>query len=343
MPVTQKQIASELGISHQLVSFALNGNGNVASKTRDEIRATAERMGYRRNEFARAMVTGKNSTLGFLSYETDQSEHLMHALSGAIGAANEQQLFIKAMHYRDLDDIRGVLQRCLEWRVAGLLVMNLTDDAMDCLQHEVKQLNIPLAFIENQPSQPADVWVRSDDYSGLAQVLDHLVGLGHREIGFFNANPENRLSEKREKHFRRLMNLANLTVNEDWIVNGHWNWDSEITEKAAQQLVKANPRPTAVVCVGDPFAMILIRAAQNAGLKLPEDLSVTGFADFFLSGLTNPALTTVDQSFRTLGRAAVEQLRSFISASPNGTTDNYNQLLPTQLIVRASTAPLQND
>ncbi|BCM88520.1 catabolite control protein A [Abditibacteriota bacterium] len=339
MAVTQKQIAHELGISHQLVSFALNGNGNVAPKTRDEIVATAERLGYRRNELARAMVTGKSSALGFLSFESDQSDHLMRVLSGAIDAANEHQLFIKAMHYRELSDIRGVLERCLEWRVAGLMVMNLTDEAVETLEHEVKQLDMPVAFIENPPSHPADVWVRSDDYHGLQQIIEHLTALGHREIAFFNGNAESRLSEKRETHFRRVMECAGLFVNEAWLVRGSWGLESPLNEEAAQKLLAFQPRPTAVVCSGDPLAMILIREAQNAGLKLPQELSVTGFADFYLAGLSNPALTTVDQSFRVMGRVAVEQLLSCISATPVPNGQRWNQLLPTRLIVRASTAP----
>ena len=339
MAITQKQIAQELGVSHQLVSFALNGNSNVAEKTRQEIVTAAERMGYRRNELARAMVTGKSSTLGFLSHETDQSDHLMRVLSGAIDAANEHGYFIRAMHQRDASDIREVLERCIEWKVGGLMVMNLLDESMDCLEIEAKRLKIPVAFIENPPSQSTDIWVHSDDYDGLRQVIEHLTALGHSRIGFLNGNVNSRLSKKRESHFRRLMELAHLPVDEAWMVHGSWSLEADKIGVAAQELLNDNPRPTAVVCAGDPLAMVMMRVAQNAGLKLPQELSVTGFADFFLSSLANPALTTVDQSFRAMGRRATENLIAFTTSSEEWPLDEERQLMPTRLIVRASTAP----
>ena len=128
------------------------------------------------------------------------------------------------------------------------------------------------------------MWVHSDDYGGLRQVIEHLVELGHQKIAFFNGNPESRLSKKRDGYFLSLMNAAGLPVNEAWMVHGHWSWSSPDIEVAAQKLLKANPLPTAVICVGAPFAMVMIRAAQNAGLKLPEQMSITGFADFFYPG-----------------------------------------------------------
>jgi DNA-binding LacI/PurR family transcriptional regulator len=323
-----------------LVSFALNGVGNVAEKTRQEIVTTAERMGYRRNEIARAMVTGKSSTLGFLSHEIDQSDHLMRVLSGAIDAANENGYFIRAMHHGDMaGDIRRVLERCIDWRIGGLMVMNLLDEAMDEVEIEAKRLGIPLAFVENEPSHLADIWVRSNDYDGLRQVMEHLIGLGHSKIAFLNGDGTSRLAEKRQAHFCRLMEVSGLPISEAWIVNGSWSADPTCSEEAARKLLLATPRPTAVVCAGDPFAMVMIRAAQNAGLKLPEELSVTGFANFYLSELTNPALTTVDQSFRAMGRRATENLIALTAPADGVTLDKERQLMPTRLIVRASTAP----
>ncbi|BCM88306.1 HTH-type transcriptional regulator DegA [Abditibacteriota bacterium] len=339
MAITQKQIAQELGVSHQLVSFALNGSGNVAEKTRQEIVTAAERLGYRRNELARAMVTGKSSTLGFLSYEIDESDHMMRVLAGAIDAANEHGYFIRAMHYSKLSDIRKVFERCLEWKVAGLMVMNLMDEGIKCVEREANRFGIPVAFVDNQPFSSADIWVRSDDYNGLRQVIEHLVALGHEKIAFFNGDACSRLSNNRETHFRRLMDLAGLHVEEEWFVYGSWKGDTKKIEAAAQEFLALRPRPTAVVCTGDPFAMVILRAAQKAGLKLPEQLSVTGYANFFLSELANPALTTVDQPFRVMGRTATENLIALTTSDQTLPLDKDDQLLPTRLIVRDSTAP----
>ncbi len=339
MAVTQKQIAQELGVSHQLVSFALNGSGNVSEATRQEIVTAAQRMGYRRNELARAMVTGKSSTLGFLTHQDDQTEHFMKTLTGAIDAANGHGYFIKAMHNIGASDIRGILERCLEWQLAGLLVMNLMDDALEQAQIESERLQFPIVFIENTPAMPADVWVRSDDYDGLRQVISHLKKLGHTKIAFLNGNAQSRLSIKRDDHFRRLMDLFGLELREEWIACGHWLGDPELIEPAARSLLMGRERPTAVVCAGDPLAMVMIRVAQQMGLKLPEELSITGFANFFLSSLTNPSLTTVDQSFRVMGQVAVENLIALTNGSSLSPSEKENHLLPTQLIVRESTVP----
>jgi DNA-binding LacI/PurR family transcriptional regulator len=100
MHITQKEIADRLGVSRQLVTHALNGVGTISEQKRREVLEAAEAMGYRRNELARAMVTGKSSTLGVLSHETDQSDHLMRALSEAQSTTANENATSSAMTIR---------------------------------------------------------------------------------------------------------------------------------------------------------------------------------------------------------------------------------------------------
>ena len=336
MPVTQKQIAQELGISHQLVSFALNGSGNVAPKTREEIVATAARLGYRPNELARTMVTGKSRVLGLVRGE--QTEHGGWMLAGAIEAANELGYMSKILFTPHNEVPSQAIDHFSDWRLAALIAVSMNPQALNYLCEKSKDRQIPLAIVDNVPSDFRGVYATSDEHQGICQVVEHLVAQGHRDIGFLGGEPQSAPSMNREAAFRAVLASFDLTVREPWILQSHW-YRMPLIEAAVQAFLSGE-MPTAIVCAGDPLAMAMIRGARAAGMQVPQQLSVTGFANFDLSAFADPPLTTVEQSFAQMGRLAVQSL---IARLEDQSTDEFSedsqQKIPTRLIVRGSTAP----
>ena len=336
MPVTQKQIAHELGISHQLVSFALNGSGNVAPKTREEIVATAARLGYRPNELARTMATGKSRVLGLVRGE--QTEHGGWILAGAIEAANELGYMSKILFTPHNEVPSQVFDHFIEWRLAALIAVSMNPQTLNYLCEKSKERQIPLAIIDNVPHDFHGVYATSDEYQGIHQVVEHLVAQGHHDIGFLGGEPQTASSINREAAFRAVVAGFGLPVRESWILQSDW-YQMPLIEAAVQSFLSGE-MPTAIVCAGDPLAMAMIRGARAAGVQVPQQLSVTGFANFDLSAFADPPLTTVEQSFAQMGRLAVQSLIARLEdQSTTEFSEDSQQKIPTRLIVRGSTAP----
>lgn len=339
--VTMNDIAARVGVSQATVSYVLNDRSTgikVREETRRRILDVAAEMGYRRNDLARAMVTGKTFVFGFLTRNPSE-EGASRIMVGAHEEASRNGYLIKLIHVPYGDDFRPFIERAMEQRPAGVLVQNLSLDALECLHSEVSRFNIPVALMDDPP--PADWGARvvSDDAAGARAAVEHLCALGHRRIAFVSAQYASTLSLARAAIFRQEMQRAGLPVTDDDILYTDWRKGDVIEREVGALLTRPGPRPTALLCAGDMIAMVAQRAARLAGMTLPRDLSVVGFADFVMATYADPPLTTVAQPFEEIGRVAVRRLLEFQTGSEpaSGTFE-----VPTQLVVRLSTvAPPQ--
>lgn len=350
--VTMEDVAARAGVSQATVSFVLGGGGDrlkISAQTQERVLEAARELGYRRNQLARAMVTGKSRIVGVLTVPYS-GENIVKILTGAVEACSQNEYLLKVMHlsYQGVDD--DTITRCLEWRLAGALIVGLGEEAHKRL-HEALQANkIPVAVVDNVPPVHWGVRIRSDDAQGIRQVVSHLTRLGHRRIAFVGGLPGT-LSAWREQSFRAALTESGCFAPEHWIRNSSWS-DQAVMEAEMRALFRescGNP-PTAIVCSADTIALVALRIARSLGLRLPEDISVTGYSNGALSAFVDPPLTTVDQSFQEMGHAAAMQVIGFAerhdagsdharAAPPEEIAVSREILLPTQLIERASTAP----
>lgn len=340
-PVSLKEIAAAVGCSPRVAAAVLNpGNSNirVGEATQQRIIATASEMGYRANGLAQAMATGKSRVLG-VTMESGPIEHRGWMLSGAIEAAALQGYFIKVLSFRDMPT--EVIRHCLDWRLAGLLSLALSGEHNHYLIPRAKDVNLPLAILDNSPAGFEGLSVSSDEMQGIRQVVEHLVELGHRDIGFFGAEEQSPISQHRASCFRIVIQEMGLSLRESWVIYSDW-FQLHIIDPEVSALLKG-PRPTAIVCAGDPLAIRVIAGAHAIGLRVPEDLSVTGYANFFMSDMLDPPLTTIEQSFSQMGRVGVENMITFLENDSNSNDPTTCKArIPTRLIVRGSTAPPPN-
>lgn len=337
-PVSLKEIAAVAGCSPRVAAAVLNpGNSNirVGEATQQRILATASELGYRPNGLAQAMATGKSQVLGVL-VEAELIEHRALMLSGAIEAAALHGYLLKVLSFRGLPT--EVIRLSLDWRLAGLLALSLRSDQSEYLIDKTKEFNIPLAILDDTPSSYKGMSVSSDGMQGVRQAVEHLVNQGHRDIAFLGADAQSWVSEHRATYFRIVLQELGIVVREHWIAQSDWS-DLDIITAAVKSLLES-PRPTAIVCAGDPLALRVIAGARALRINVPEQLSVTGFANFDLSAFFDPPLTTIEQSFPEMGRVGVEKMISFLENRNNdGPVVQMKTQIPTQLVVRGSTAP----
>ncbi|MBW3636458.1 MAG: LacI family transcriptional regulator [Armatimonadetes bacterium] len=339
-----KDIAAKTGLARTTVSYVLNGRTDgvrIPEQTRQRILDVASEMGYRRNELARAMVTGKHRLLGFLTTQpTQEAEFKSRILSGAVEEATEQGYGIKVIYLPTEMMSPDALEQCIEWRLAGLLALVPHPSVLSALHSDlVEGGDMKVAVVEGADPHPGALNVCSDDAYGIGLALDHLIDLGHRHIGFLSSREGDDVGTVRETHFRDLCRQKGLPLPPAFIDYGDWQ-DLEANRSATLRLLGLSPRPTALICSGDPAAMVAISTARSMGLKTPQDVSVIGFGDYSLSPFSDPPLTTIAQPFREVGRAAV---RSLLERIEDPSREYGGQpcsiLLPPTLVVRDSTSP----
>ena len=336
--ITISDVAAKAGVSRATVSYVLNGRDTsvrISDLTRQKVMETATEMGYRRNELARAMTTGKNRMLGFWVMQSNR-EPVVRVLSGAMKEADEHGYFIKMLGFDNGSLDARTLERCVEWRLSGIIAIHAPAATIEKLFPQIVQTGIPLVTVDSQQSAAGCLNISANSEDGMRAAVAHLAELGHKRIAFLGGfrEEEDSISGARERAYRAEMKERGL-FQHCQVEVGDWraefsDWEQGTTACAVRRLLGAPNRPTAIACASDHMAMIAVRVASECGLSVPRDLSLSGFDDVAVATLYNPPLTTVSQPFELLGRAAVRSLL---------TPDGPEPLLPAHLIVRGSTAP----
>jgi len=195
---------------------------------------------------------------------------------------------------------------------------------------------IPLAFATGRPN-PAVSSVRIDDFAGALAMTQHLIGLGHTDIGFIKGDPQHTPTELRLEGFLAAMSAAGLKVRPDRLVEGKFTYRSGLA--AARRLLQREDRPTAIFASNDDMAAAAMAVAHGQHLEVPKDLSICGFDDTPVATIIWPQLTTVHQPVVAMGRAAVEILCDLVRAQRTGLKPQpVQKLMPFELVERDSTA-----
>jgi LacI family transcriptional regulator len=339
MPITQKEIAQKMGVSRQAVNFALTGGGNVSEAMRQEIQQVAVEMGYRRNSLASSMATGKYQTVGFIKHHTDENTNFH--LSGVLTAANERGYSVKVVVIDHNDKARFVA-RCVELRLSGIVAVHLPPDFQQLLLAELNRNGIPLVVLDNSFPQPYGIRVMGDDHLGMQKGVEHLFGLGHRQIVLLNADRSSGAAMAREQGYRDAMQQLGLPLPCEPLHSTYV--DDALTADLTRQLFEiGGVRPTAVACATDLMAMVVCRTLRRLGLRVPQDVSVVGYDDIEAAPRVDPPLTTIRQPFEEMGKVAGDLLLDSLNegfAAYSGCL--IERFLQPQLIVRESTGPVSH-
>lgn len=342
--IRMKDIAQKANVSRPTVSLVLNGkSGNVriSEETKKRIFDAAEKLGYCKNEIARSMITGKTYFIGFLSDQID-IEYIAKNLNGVIEESQRHGYLVKIFPMPAVNDaFEQCVKNMIGQRPAGIICRSLEYEKQKIIKRECEKFNIPVALIGSVKRENWGIRVLTDDAAGAGEAAKYLIRIGHSKI-LCVTNPKGmRFSDERYKGFVEEAKKSGIKVQK--INVPEKDSDYKKLEKELIQIFKSPKRPTAIFCVTDELAMIALRAAGKSGLKVPDDLSVIGFADMRLAALANPPLTTVAEPFGEVGIIAARELIKEINApSKNSFISPKNIELRVNMILRESTAPLKN-
>ncbi|MDD5707721.1 MAG: LacI family DNA-binding transcriptional regulator [Kiritimatiellae bacterium] len=343
---TTKQIAEALGLSRPTVSFVLNGRCpkgvRIPDSTRQRILAAAREMGYQPNALARAMVTGRTRVIGFLGMMG--AEYTTRMLRGVLECAQRHDYLVKVlMTSGDSED--KALHRAVQQRLAGVVSIHADEAFLAQADIELRRQAIPLAVVDHTTlnlgkRRLACIRVVSDDEAGVRNAVRHLTELGHSRIAYLSVADAHMNTgwAARESGFRKAVRRHGLSGRV--IVAPDTKKTDAHARPLLADLLRSRMRPTAIVCASDYLAAWALRIACEAGLRVPGDISVVGFADQELARYVYPALTTVAQPFELMGMKVAECLLDAVERRIEDARNVKPMLLPTRLVVRESTGPV---
>jgi LacI family transcriptional regulator len=245
-------------------------------------------------------------------------------------ATHGYDLMVSTMHMRERTTrhIEGLFNGFAE----GLIV--LLAGGFGRYLGEVEARRFPVVLIDHDPVSNVSI-VKADNDAGTREAVRHLSKLGHDRIGFITGNLKVASARERLEAFQAKVVELGLDAQPDLIVDGDFTLDSGAS--AAHQLLGLDSPPTALLASSDTEAFGVMQVAREMGISIPEDLSLVGFDDIPEASYVTPTLTTVRQPMREMGVLAAEMLMSIVEEGQGQTS---TVLLPTQLVVRATTGPL---
>ncbi len=323
-------VARLAGVSHQTVSRVINAHPNVAEATRRRVEEAIAELGYRRNIAARTLVTRHSNTIGVITGVSVEWGPAM-ALVGVERAARDAGFFVSVAGLRTMEPggVRDVVGHFTDQGVEGIVV--IAPEAAMAHMAEPFVTDVPVVMVAAGARPAPGVQITSvDQHRGACMATGHLADLGHTRIGHI-AGPEpwfdaiERVRGWRDELHRRHLRPGPL-LRGDWTAaSGH---------KLGQQLVRRGNPPTGMFVANDLMAIGFIRALYEAGIRVPDDVSVVGFDDIPGTGHLIPTLTTVRQDLDTLGHQCIDMLLAELQQ----TGADFAAVEPT-LIVRDSARP----
>ena len=324
--ITIHDVAKAAGVSVSTVSRVLNGKDDVAHETYEKVQQVIKELGYASSLAARSMRSRKTNVIGLVITDLEQP-FCIQVVKGVNRA-------IRTLNY-DLLVYTGGNFAADSWATheqqsVSLLNGSITDGTIVVTPTaSTFSTNSPLVAVDPHLDTTQYPAVISANRDGALLVMDYLVGLGHRRIGFIAGRPDLQSANRRLQGYKDGLKRAKLPSDPDLIQVGDFTQETGYT--CAQKLLALPNPPTAIFAANDQSAIGVIEAAQNAGLQVPADLSVIGFDNIPEASYIHGGLTTVDQFIEQMGYMAVEMLINLIQLQP---LENYIERVPTELIVR---------
>lgn len=327
-----EDVAAAAGVSMKTVSRVLNHEPNVREETRERVREAVARLQYRPNHSARSLA-GQRSYVVTFAYDNPSMNYLMQIQSGVLEACRAQHynLLLAPLTYRHPDSIAELDSLLDHFGSDGFVLIPPLVDDLELLAH-LEQRGMPYASISPR-ARNGRMGVAVDDRAAVGELIAHLVALGHRRIAHIQGHPDHGASQWRLRGYRDALALAGIRYRAEWVAAGEFTFESGMA--AARTLLALPEPPTAIFAANDDMAAGVLRVAEECGRSVPGDLSVCGFDDVPISRHVTPALTTVRQPTRDMGRVATLELLKAIRAPGEGRMVEVDYALQ----LRASTGP----
>jgi LacI family transcriptional regulator len=325
-------VARAAGVSVSTVSRVLNDKDDVAPETYQKVQDVIEELSYTSSLAARSMRSRRTNVIGLIMPDV-QGPFAIQVMRGINRAITE--LGYDLIVYTG-GDAKKKSSADREQRFVSLLNSGITDGVIVVTPTATTfSTASPVVVVDPNNVSPDCPAVIAANRSGALVAMEYLISLGHRRIGFIGGRPELQSAVQRLQGCKDGLRQAGIPLDPELIQAGDYSTETGMI--CAQKLLNLSDPPTAIFAANDQSAIGVIKAAQGAGLRVPDGLSLVGFDNIPEAAYISPGLTTVDQSIDKMGYVATEMLVRLIQGE---SLDSNLYKMPTHLIIRDSCRPI---
>jgi DNA-binding LacI/PurR family transcriptional regulator len=322
------------GVSKATVSRVINGTGQVKESTRETVYAAMDQLGYRPNKLAQALATNKTDTIGFVVSHFDGA-YIGNLLKQASTSAKQANKQIIVTDCHNDPELEYETVRQLEGRCDAIVLYSRTL-SYEHIKKLHEQLTTPLVLMNRSLPEPLFHSVTFDQESAATMMMNHLIGYGHRKIACITGPLDNPTGNARLNGYINTLKQhaiaykSDLVKNADYLIEGGY--------QACQELLEDKTPFTAIFTFNDYMALGALKALTEAGIKVPEQVSIAGIDNNMLAPYVSPALTTIELPLEAMTRKAVEQAIELIDKPGDAASHQFRG----KLIQRESVIPLHS-
>jgi LacI family transcriptional regulator len=327
------------GVSAMAASAALNQartSSRISDETRSRILKAAASLNYRPNIAARALATRRMQTIGCAAVLSggELNDYFLEVFKGVLAAASQHGQNTTVFTLQNWTDDLSRLPALCDGRIDGLILMAPTMN----LPPEVLPAHTPFVSIHANSNWPRVPNIESDEEHGAYEMVRLLMARGHRRIMHLTGPAELTGAARRIRGYKRALASARIALNQELLVPA--TFSAATAREALRDWLKRHPGhllPQAIFCANDSAAIGCMETLAELGLRIPDDISVTGFDDTLVARIAVPQLTSVRQPLREMGIRAVELLLERIEKGAEKTAAHAKAIvLPGELVSRAS-------
>ena len=335
--MTIKAVADRAQVSTATVSRVMNGTAKVSPRTAERVQKAIKALNFFPDTNARALGSGRSHLFGLIISDITNPffPELVKAFED-IAVVHRQDVLIGNTNY-DQERMQICAQRMLQRRVDGVAIM--TSEMDDKLVKDFSEREIPLVFLDSATAGPGVSRVQIDYSAGIAEAMEHLIELGHTRIAFISGPLRLQSAQMRYKAFVESAVHDHLDNDPRLMAEGNHKVDGG--HDAMARILASGVKPTAILTSNDLTAIGAMGAIAEAGLRVPEDISVIGYDDIQLSAFTMPPLTTVSLPRAEIATAAFRALWNAITSDGKKPVTGTDCLVRPRLVVRGSTGPVK--
>jgi len=339
MKATINDVAKQAGVSIKTVSRVINNETSVRQLTREKVQLAVDELNYQPNLSARNLAGTKSYSVAYI-YDNPNAYYIIDMQEGILSACKQQgfELLIHPCDSKSMSVTDEVVNMVKQARIAGLILTpplsEMPEFVKSLVALDVKVVRIMSGDVAPDELSPC---VMVNDREAAQTITQHLIDLGHKDIGFLAGDAEHMSTIERYKGYRRALKASNIEFNKSLVIEGDYSFDSGVN--GAKKLMSGKStsanQPTAIFSCNDEIAAGALFAARLMNISIPEQLSIVGFENSPFSRQTWPKLTTADQPNNQIAEDAANLLISQVRKQKNQPT--ISQYVP-ELIIRDSTA-----
>ncbi|WP_010518474.1 LacI family DNA-binding transcriptional regulator [Croceivirga radicis] len=337
---TLQQIALSLDISVTTVSKALNSYPDVSKKTIERVKEAAERLNYKPNSFAVNLRTQQSKTIGLIIPEIVH-QFFSNIVKGVTDEAEKNGYVVIVMQTNQkFNREKETVEFLINKQVDGILIA-LSDETVD-YEHLLRSQNLdtPIVMFDKIANSVACSKVLIDDVKAAYEATEYLIKTGCKELVHFRGPLHSQNAIDRLEGYKNALLDYDLPFKEENVYLCE-EMSFDMGREQARKMLDENTKVDGMFINTDLVAVGAMAEIKDRGLKIPEDISVIGFSNWFLSSVITPSLTTVAQPSFSMGKISFNMLLSELTNKRNNTEVTHETIhLPTELIVRDSTLPL---